>query len=189
MSEQYEDMKRTLQSSTEEVKALHSENQDLKNCVQKLEDVSCQTQEALNDLEQYGRQERLEFQGLAWSANENTDKLSTSVSKLTEVDLSVKDISVSHRLSGKSDSNPRPTIIVRFCSRRIRGEIYSHRHRLKEYHRSVSILMRVSAGQTTNASTNACCTGKAITSNTSGQSKCAITRSIDISYTYLAFRA
>jgi len=136
LSEQYEDMKRTLQSSTEEVKALCSENQDLKDHVQKLEDASCQTQEALNDLEQYGRRECLEFQGLAWSANENTDKLSTSVSKLTEVDLSVKDISVSHRLSGKSDSNPRPTIIARFCSRRIRDEIYSHRHRLKEYNKT-----------------------------------------------------
>jgi len=89
-------MKRTLQSSTEEVKALRSENQDLKNCVQKLEDVSCQTQEALNDLEQYGRRKCLEFQGLAWSENENTDKLITSVSKLIDVDLSVKDISVSH---------------------------------------------------------------------------------------------
>jgi len=91
-------------SSTEKVRALRSENQDLKDRVQKLEDACCQTQEALNDLEQYGRQERLEFQGLAWSENENTDKLITSVSKFIEVDLSVKDISVSHRLSGKSDS-------------------------------------------------------------------------------------
>jgi len=57
LSEQYEDMKHTFQSSTEEVKALRSENQDLKDCVRKHKDVSCQTQEALNDLEQYGRRE------------------------------------------------------------------------------------------------------------------------------------
>jgi len=119
LSEQYEDMKRTLKSSTEEVKALRSENQDLKGRVQKLEDASCQTQEALNDLEQYGRRECLEFQDLAWSENESTDKLITSVSKLIEVDHSVEDISVSHRLSMKSDSNPRPTIIARLCSRPI----------------------------------------------------------------------
>jgi len=136
LSEEYEDMKCTLQSSTEEVKALRSENQDLKDRVKKLEDASCQSQEALNDLEQYGRRECLEFQGLAWSENENTNKLITSVSKLIEVDLSVKDIIVSHRLSGKSDSNPRPTIIARFCSRRIRDEISSHRHRLKEYNKT-----------------------------------------------------
>jgi len=61
LSEQYEDMKRTLQSSTEEVKAHRSENQDLKDRVQKLENASCQTQEALNDLELYGQHECLEF--------------------------------------------------------------------------------------------------------------------------------
>ena len=101
MSEQYEDTKHTLQSSTEEVKALRSKNQDMKDRVQKLEEASCQTQEAFNE---YGWWEWLEFQGLAWSENENTDKLIASVSKLMDVDLSVKDISVSHWLSGKPDS-------------------------------------------------------------------------------------
>jgi len=33
-----------------------------------------------------------------WSKRENTDKLIASVSKFTKVDLSVKDISVSHRI-------------------------------------------------------------------------------------------
>jgi len=33
-------------------------------------------------------------------------------------------------------SNPRPTIIARFCSRRIRDEIFSHQHRLKEYNKT-----------------------------------------------------
>jgi len=73
-------MKHALQSSTEEVKALRSENQDRKDRVQKPKDASCQTQEALNDLEQYGRQKCLEFQGMAWSEKEKTDKLITSVS-------------------------------------------------------------------------------------------------------------
>jgi len=103
LSEQYED---TLQSSTEEVKAFRSENQDLKDPVQNSRDASCRTQESLNDLEQYGRWECLAFQCQAWSENENTDELITSVSKLIEMNLSAKDISVSHRLSGKSESNP-----------------------------------------------------------------------------------
>ena len=63
-------------------------------------------------------------------------KLIISVLKLIEVDLSMEDTSVSHRLSGKSDSNPQPNIIARFCPRRIRNEIYSHRHRLKEYNKT-----------------------------------------------------
>ena len=73
--------------------------------MQKLEDDSCQTQEALNDLEQYGRRECLEYQGLSWSEGENIDDVITSVAKLIEVDLFVNDITVSHRISGQSENN------------------------------------------------------------------------------------
>ena len=70
MSEQYEDMKQRLHSKDEEVKVLQAENQDLKVHVHKLEAVTSQTQEEVKDLEQYGRRECLEFQGLAWNKNE-----------------------------------------------------------------------------------------------------------------------
>jgi len=104
-----------------------------------IEDTSCQAQEVINDLEQYGRREcLLEFQSLAWSNNENTDELITTVTKRTEVDLSVKGISISNLFSGQSDSNSRTTLIARFCSRRIQDEFYSHRHRLKEHIKDVS---------------------------------------------------
>jgi len=62
---QYEDMTCTLHSSTKEVKSLRSENQDLKDRVQQLDDAFClKTQKAINDLEQCGWWECLEFQGL-----------------------------------------------------------------------------------------------------------------------------
>jgi len=65
LSEQYVDMKQRLHSKDEEVKVLQAENQDLKLHVRKLEAVTSQTHEEVNDLEQYGRRECLEFQGLA----------------------------------------------------------------------------------------------------------------------------
>ena len=65
LSEQYEDMKQRLHSKDEEIKVLQAENQDLKLHVRKLEAVTSQTHEEVNDLEQYGRRECLEFQGLA----------------------------------------------------------------------------------------------------------------------------
>jgi len=133
LSEQYDDMKKQLQSSQKEVKALRSENQDLHKRVQHLEQSASQAHEAVNNLEQYGRRECLEFQGLAWSQNENTDDLVIQVSKMLKVDLNKKDISISHRLSECSDTNPRPTIIARFCSRRARDMLYSQRHRLKQH--------------------------------------------------------
>jgi len=100
-------MKQRLHSKDEEVKVLQAENQDLKMHVRKLEAVTSQTDEDVNDLEQYGRRECLEFQGLAWNMNENTDDLILRVSKMVGVDLKAEEISVSHRLSPASDKNPR----------------------------------------------------------------------------------
>jgi len=49
--------------------------------------------------------------------------------------LSAKDISVSHRLSPVSESNRQPTIIARFCSRRIRDAVFNNRHRLRAHNK------------------------------------------------------
>ena len=68
-------MKKHLHSTDEEVKTLRIENQDLKDHVCKLEVEPGQMQEDINNLEQYGRCECLEFQGLPWEESENTDQL------------------------------------------------------------------------------------------------------------------
>ena len=112
---------------------MQAENRSLKEQVQKLEVRSNQTEEDLNDLEQYGRRECLEFQGLA--SKENTDDL-VGVCKLLNVDLDRRDISVSHRLAPATESNQQPAIITRFCSGKVRDSIFSQRHRLHSYNRS-----------------------------------------------------
>ena len=81
-----------LRSTDEEVKTLRIENQDLKDRVRKLEAESGQMQEDINNPEQYGCRECLEFQGLSWEESENADQLVIGVSKLLQVDLSAKDI-------------------------------------------------------------------------------------------------
>jgi len=50
LSEQYEDMKQRLHSKDEEVRVFQAENQDLKLHVCKLEAVTSQTHEEVNDL-------------------------------------------------------------------------------------------------------------------------------------------
>ena len=60
---------------------------------------------------------------------------STGVSKLLQVDLSAKDVSVSHRLSPASESNRQPTIIARFCSGRIRDSVFNNRHQLRAHNK------------------------------------------------------
>ena len=64
LSDQYEEMKKHLHS-TDEVKTLRIVNQDLKDHVRKLEAESGQMQEDINNLQQYGHRECLEFQGLS----------------------------------------------------------------------------------------------------------------------------
>jgi len=136
LSEQYGDVKEKLHWKNKEVKDLQVENRSLKEHVQKLEVQFSHTEEDLNDLEQYGRHEYLEFQVLAWKENENTDDLLVGVCKLLDVDLDRRDISVSHRLAPATESNQQPTIIARFCSRKVRDSIFSQRHRLHSYNRS-----------------------------------------------------
>ena len=113
---------------------MQAENQDLKLHVRNLEAVTSQSHEEVNDLEQYGRRECLEFYGLAW--NENIDDLVLHVSKMAGVNLKAEKISVSHRLSPASDKNPQPTIIPRFCSRKTRDAVFSQRHRLRSHNKA-----------------------------------------------------
>ena len=127
-------MKQRLRSKDEEVKILQAENQDLKLHVRKLEAVTSQTHEEVNNLEQYGRRECLEFQGLAWTKNENIDDL--ILKKMVGVDLKAEEISVSQRLSPASDKNPQPAIIARFCSRKTRDAVFSQRHRLRSHNKA-----------------------------------------------------
>ena len=134
LSEQYEDMKQMLHPKDEEVKVLQVENQYLKLHVCKLEAVTSKSHEEVNDLEQYGRRECLEFQGLAW--NKNTDDLVLHASRMVGMDLKGEEISVSHRLSPASDKNPQSTIIARFCSRKNRDAVFSQRHRLRSHNKA-----------------------------------------------------
>jgi len=110
---------------------LQAENQNLKLHIRKLEAVTSQIHKEVNDLEQYGRRECFEFQGLAWNKNENTDDLVLRVSKMVGVDLKAEEISISHGLSPASDKNLQPTIIAGFCSRKTRDAVFSQRHRLR----------------------------------------------------------
>jgi len=121
-------MKKHLHSTQEEVKTQRIENQDLEDNVRKLQAESGQILENINNLEQYGRHECLEFQGLSCEESENTDQLVIGVSKVLQVDLSAKDISLSRRLSPASETNRQPTIIARFCSRRIRDAVFNNQH-------------------------------------------------------------
>jgi len=87
----------------------------------------------INDLEQYGRKQNLEIQGIPMSNNENnseTESKVLTVLKKIDENTSHHDIDIAHRL-GKSKTNKTSNIIVRFVSRRTRNNIYKERRKLK----------------------------------------------------------
>jgi len=136
IEQQYEDMKAKLAANGKELTQLRAENKDLKAAVQQLQAACTQSKEDINDLEQYGRRECLEFKGLVYKENENTDDLVIAVTKKMNLNIKKEDISVSHRLRKATSEEPKPTIIARFCSRKTRDLIYYNRHKLKTYNMS-----------------------------------------------------
>jgi len=69
-------------------------------CSLYLQGVTSQTHEEVNNLEQYGRRECLDFQELAWNENEDTDDIILRVSKKVGVDIKAEEINVSQTVSG-----------------------------------------------------------------------------------------
>jgi len=125
LEKQYEDVKNLLKQTYGEMVRLRSENKELQRTVRELRKTTSENQEAINSLEQYGQRECLEIKGLAWPQHESTNELVVTTAKKLNVNIKEDDISVSHQLSKCNKHNPRPTIIARFCSRRVRHLISS----------------------------------------------------------------
>jgi len=139
LEKQYEDMKNHLKQTDGEMVRPRSENKELQRTVQELRKTTSDNQEAINSLEQCGRRECLEIKGLAWSQHKNTDELVVATAKKLNVNIKKDYISVSQRLSKCNKDNPRPNIIARFCSRRVRDLIFNNRSKLRDHAEKIFI--------------------------------------------------
>jgi len=131
LCEKYEDMKKKLETITVTFHNLQEENNNLKNVVPALQIRSEKMESDINELEQYSRRCYLEFKGIAYEKNENTDQLIVQVANKIGVKLHPSDISISHRMAPSTPTHPNPNIIVKFLSRKVRDNIYSKRIKLK----------------------------------------------------------
>ena len=136
---QISNMASTLKTVSKEVEQLHKEmkglrkeNNSLREKNQLLENKISSLEFDINDLEQYGRRQNLEIQGIPISDNENnieTGNKVLTVPKKIDENISHDDIDIAHRV-GKSKTNKTPNI-VRFVSRRTRNNIYNEKRKLK----------------------------------------------------------
>ena len=117
---------------------IQEENKILKSALQQTESQLFQLKNSYNDLEQYSRRECVEIQGIP--APDHPTKESTNdivmkiASKFMDIDITEKDISVSHRLpvnKGYKGNRIEPAIIVKFVRRDTKVAFYRARSKLK----------------------------------------------------------
>lgn len=116
----------------------------LANCIKPYEEKISKLQEELNVmtdrlelLEQYSRLDNIRLFGLDEKADENiTNEVISLFNTKLQVEVKAEDISICHRLRSKVDG-ARP-VIVKFCRRSIKNNIYRVKSRLK----GTKIIMR-----------------------------------------------
>nr|XP_039259817.1 uncharacterized protein LOC120336249 [Styela clava] len=81
----------------------------------------------LEDLAQYVRRENLEFHGIPFKNDENTDRIIVDLGRRLGITVERLDLSISHRIPRKDGSNTGP-IIVRFTNRNIRNQFIAKKY-------------------------------------------------------------
>ena len=135
ISMQFEELKAENAKLIKCNKNLEKENQKLRDEVEMLHDAQTNQFEHLNNLQQYGRKENLEFEGVSLVQNKDTTEVVIKIAEKLNVNINENDISIAHRVPTKRPSRssnsrtnlPPPAIIARFANRKIRNLIYSKR--------------------------------------------------------------
>ena len=128
----FEKAKKATEDLTSENRRLRSEvdalKGQLKQCEIKLEEVENDSEA----LKQYLRRDMLEIHGVPTRPDEETDDLVCKVVELVdpELEISLADISISHRLPSREGRNA-PPIIVKFCRRNVRDRLLSRKRELR----------------------------------------------------------
>ena len=137
ISAKYED----LQDNHDKLlKSYHKPGEELKSANAKLENLEkdvVKDSTNLENLEQYGRRQNLEFCGVPKKENEDVTKIVVELCELLGTEINQSDISIAHRLPDKPaksvNKKPEPpAITARFVSRSLRNEIYGRRKFLKQ---------------------------------------------------------
>ena len=150
LASEYDDFLNEIKRINKQNSQLMQKMKNLEQIVTKFDNQQTNTEKQLEELEQYGRRENLEIHGIPLADNEDTGKIVQNVAKALKVQLSKSDISTSHRLFNSNlndqhqkllnhrDQQPSamrriqpPPIIVRFCNRDKRNEMFSKRLKLK----------------------------------------------------------
>ncbi|XP_070547400.1 uncharacterized protein [Ptychodera flava] len=135
MEHQLEELRKSVMFVSNSFDSFQREIQNLKSENTRLRDELKTTTDKLNDLQQYTCRNTLELTGIPQQEKEDTDAVVVKVAAAAGINITTKDIDISHRLPSRSQqqSHHQPaTIIVKFVRRRVRNQIYSARKNLKD---------------------------------------------------------
>ena len=127
INQQYETQKRITENLMKHNSQLESENKELRQKVTKLENNMNHISKDLDDLEQYGRRDSIEINGVSHESGEDTEKIAINIGKLLGIEFGHKDIQGCHRISPK----PNAPIICKFSSRKLKDTFMKNRKELK----------------------------------------------------------
>ena len=118
LSSQYEDIAKSMKDLQEKNKKLQVENFSLRSQILTMTNDINQQKKALNDYEQYSRQDCLEFSGIPKPAWKDINAIIIDIAEVVGFDITKDDISVSHRLQRNKHNPDTPsTIIAKFVRR------------------------------------------------------------------------
>ncbi len=95
--------------------------------IRDIEKKDLQRQNALDDLDHYGRRSMIEIPGISRAQNENCEPLVIEIGKKIGIEIEERDIEVSHRNSTKQDA----AIISKFASRKVSDEFLENNAKIK----------------------------------------------------------
>ena len=104
VSNEYELLKSEFDKVLKVNRKLEQENLNLKKKVSDLLQTKNEEEEKIDNLEQYGRRENLEIEGIPFKENENINETIVNLAKKIGVPMCVNDISTAHRLPPKKTS-------------------------------------------------------------------------------------
>jgi seryl-tRNA synthetase len=140
ISDKYDELIKRMEESEQQRTLIMKENSELKAELTKVSTEIAALHHMVNEQEQYGRRDCLEFRGIPASNSytpEQTDEIAIKISEAVGVKIQKEDISISLRLParrltfGQALSSSPPPIIAKFTRRNVQDEIYSARKNLR----------------------------------------------------------
>ena len=126
-ADQYKTFRTQVGNLMRENIELKKENESLAFRIIKLEKKDDQRAKTIDDLEQYGRREMLEFGGIPRDDKENCEVIVLNIAEKIDIPLKEDDIEACHRISRRPDA----PIIVKFKSRKKKEQFMSKESKTK----------------------------------------------------------